>query len=356
MHNLVHILLRWLAGIAGALLLYAAFFLYEDEEARLQNRLEQIWARINALQALSLSWERAFLQIVSRTCTQLLDSLFGRTLVSLQATAIALTGACISFAFFTAYLGTFAAQLARHRTLNVILASAVLLLVLLTSWLSARRELAAGQRDSTPYHQKTWLFILISAIGILANNTTGRALALELATAIVITLAFVVLFRWILRKCTQSNTVWLLGAWLVISVTTSIVVILPASIFVYEVATSQSINSEGKVPYLWHTVMHVFKTFDSAHPRGATTLIMVSAMNILNVCGSGLVVCLMLLLVVHRLFWPLIKRPIYAANRRAFVKNTKLLAALGTMLFLYAFPNNPVVKWLTDFLSKLKGG
>ena len=34
MPNFVHILLRILAGIAGALLLYVAFFLYEDEETR----------------------------------------------------------------------------------------------------------------------------------------------------------------------------------------------------------------------------------------------------------------------------------------------------------------------------------
>jgi len=26
------------------------------------------------------------------------------------------------------------------------------------------------------------------------------------------------------------------------------------------------------------------------------------------------------------------------------------------MLLVYAFPNNPVVKWLTEFLPKIKGG
>ena len=43
--NVLHILLRILAGIGGSLLLYVAFFLYEDEEARIQKRLEQIWRR-----------------------------------------------------------------------------------------------------------------------------------------------------------------------------------------------------------------------------------------------------------------------------------------------------------------------
>ena len=70
----------------------------------------------------------------------------------------------------------------------------------------------------------------------------------------------------------------------------------------------------------------------------------------LHLCGDGPAVGL-----THRLLWPVVKRPIYAANRKGLIKNTNLLGALGTMLLFYAFPNNPVVKWLTDFLPKLKG-
>ena len=60
--HLLHILLRILAGIAGALLLYVAFFLYEDEEARIQNRLEQVWTKINALQSSAMSKEGVSLE------------------------------------------------------------------------------------------------------------------------------------------------------------------------------------------------------------------------------------------------------------------------------------------------------
>ncbi len=80
-------------------------------------------------------------------------------------------------------------------------------------------------------------------------------------------------------------------------------------------------------------------------------------------CMSNLVdaLCLLLLILImaillaHRLAWPLLKRPIYAANRKQLIKNTKLLGTLGTMLLLYAFPNNSVVKWITHFLPNLKG-
>ena len=87
---LVHILLRILAGLAGALLLYVAFFLYEDEESRIQNRLEQIWKRIDALQSSAMSKEVAFLQGATRTTSAILDRLLGHKLVSWQSIAVSM--------------------------------------------------------------------------------------------------------------------------------------------------------------------------------------------------------------------------------------------------------------------------
>src|SRR5271166_1173535 len=113
--HLLHILLRILAGIAGAVLLY------EDEEARIQNRLDALWSGIDKLHKHSLSWESAFLQTVSRICTQLLDRIFGTKIFSLQSTAVVFVASCVSFIFFTAYLGRFAPQLARSRTTNLVM-------------------------------------------------------------------------------------------------------------------------------------------------------------------------------------------------------------------------------------------
>ena len=77
---------------------------------------------------------------------------------------------------------------------------------------------------------------------------------------------------------------------------------------------------------------------------------MVSTTNFVDALCLLLLLVVMVLLLAHRIVWPLIKRPIYAANRKQLIKNTKLLGALGTMLLLYAFPDNSVVKWITRFL------
>lgn len=103
MPDLLHILLRIVAGIAGALLLYIAFFLYADEEARLQNRLEQIWKWIDALQKAAMSREVAFLQGTAGATRMGLDRLLGHKLLSVRSVAISLA---LSFGSFLAILAS----------------------------------------------------------------------------------------------------------------------------------------------------------------------------------------------------------------------------------------------------------
>jgi hypothetical protein len=103
MPNILHILLRVLAGIAGALLLYVAFFLYEDEEARMQNRLEEIWVRIDDLQGSAMSKELAFLQGVTRTTSAILDRLLGHRFLSLQSIAVSMAFSLASVFFWEAF-------------------------------------------------------------------------------------------------------------------------------------------------------------------------------------------------------------------------------------------------------------
>ena len=70
--------------------MYVAFFLYEDREARLQNRLEDLWVRVDDLQHSALSREAAFLQEATRVTGAALDRLLGPKLLSLRSVAICL--------------------------------------------------------------------------------------------------------------------------------------------------------------------------------------------------------------------------------------------------------------------------
>lgn len=155
---------------------------------------------------------------------------------------------------------------------------------------------------------------------------------------------FIVFFRWTLKRIAEVSGL--------------------GKIILYLVAVSSvlALLVGPALPYVALSPRNLWLFIDklSAPYYGLITplyvAVNISMTNVLDALCLLLLVLVMVLLIAHRLVWPLIKRPIYAANRKQLIKNTNLLGALGTMLLLYAFPNNPVVDWITHFLPNLKGG
>jgi hypothetical protein len=74
-----------LAIYAVALLcLYVAAFLTEDEENRLQNKLEEWWLRLDAGRSLDMSRSTGFLRKVASTTSKGFDLMFGPRAFSLR--------------------------------------------------------------------------------------------------------------------------------------------------------------------------------------------------------------------------------------------------------------------------------
>lgn len=82
MWHTAHTILRVLAGVAGALSLYAALFLYEDEQGKIQNKLEEWWVGLSDMQSEALSRHTGFMREVARLTTQGFDRLLGPRLLS----------------------------------------------------------------------------------------------------------------------------------------------------------------------------------------------------------------------------------------------------------------------------------
>jgi hypothetical protein len=75
-------------GLAGTALLYIAAFLYEDDERRIENRLQEFWVRVDDLAKQSLSKHAAFLQEISRFTDGVFDRIFGHELLSFRALSV----------------------------------------------------------------------------------------------------------------------------------------------------------------------------------------------------------------------------------------------------------------------------
>lgn len=95
MEQLIIYILRALSIAFGALFCYGAAFLYEDEEAKVQNVLEKWWIRIDDLKRVAVSRHSAITRTAAEFAGTILDRIFGKKIISLRAIAVA---GCLSLA------------------------------------------------------------------------------------------------------------------------------------------------------------------------------------------------------------------------------------------------------------------
>lgn len=338
MSCLPHIVLRIFAGIAGALLFYVAFFLYEDEERRLQNRLEEIWKRIDALQSHAMSKEVAFVKEATRITSAVLDRLFGERLMSLQFVAVSAVYSFGSFLIFqVVWNSVFLGKHLLESDSRFMMAEAFVLFVLaslpaLTAWKSPRAL-------KWYYRGLVILLVCLSVLWDFELPPAGTVTVEEILTVDVLILPVgilcdilcVLFFRWILRRMARLSSIWIISGCLTGAIVATLLLVGPA---------------------IYSMVGHGWG--GRIYEPSLALLPQMSATNLVTAACLLLFITVMALLLAHRLVWPSIKRPLYAANRKGLIQNTKLLGVLGTGFLMYAFPNNPLVKWLTEFLPKVK--
>ncbi len=86
----LHTAVAWAFRLAGWLLVYAAAFLYEDEEGHVQNVLEKWWIEISEKRMAALSASTATLSTVAKVAGRGFDHIFGNRLISFRSFAEAL--------------------------------------------------------------------------------------------------------------------------------------------------------------------------------------------------------------------------------------------------------------------------
>jgi hypothetical protein len=84
--NLLFFFLR----VFGSVLICAGLFLYEDEEGKFQNKVEEWWIALSDKQKASRSRIAAFMQEVARLTGRGFDRLFGQSLFSLRVIPVSI--------------------------------------------------------------------------------------------------------------------------------------------------------------------------------------------------------------------------------------------------------------------------
>ncbi len=320
-----------LALAAGLLLLYLALFLYEDEQGKIQNVLENWWVRLSDHQSSALSRQAAFLRGLSELLSSGLDRLLGDRLLSLRAFGVSWCYSMASFSLFLALMLdiSLTAELAGWQTSWICAGSvaAWILLGTLPALIQRRLYLIIWCGLLIPVALFLW-FLFNSELMLIAyfeRNRVPYLLALfqpelmlpALAISFVCHAGFLLLLRWLLRRCAEMGRF------------SSIVAIILSSSAV------------------------AFLLVGAPARYGGLAGGLLAAFNLFDVLVSLLFVLLALVVLAHRLMWPVLNRPIYAFANAGAVRRRSIFGTLGLMLL--GASGTPGSEWLKKIVGALLG-
>jgi hypothetical protein len=302
-----------------------ALFLHKDEEGRLQNRLEQWWQQIRRYNRAAISYEAAFLKVVMEMTSRTLDRVFGKRLLGPKAAAA-------STAFSVAS-------------------------VLLTFLLAVARS--EGESDGKwPIEWRVGLALVVTfGLGVLTprfRHETSKRLWLTL----VIVGTFGSLFYLVegFQTSFSRQRIVHTGA---VALASCILLLAVACDFFFIAFTRRVLNwASASMSFIKIGIIAVgtvligvslvlvpwgigswLSTGGPISNPGEQVLLFLGASNLLDALVSFAWLAVAVIMLLHRLAWPMIERPIYALYRhQVFTKQRKIVFFSGIALLTFAFP------------------
>ena len=317
---------RVTAGIVGLVLYYIGLFMYEDEEKQWQNALENIWVSIADQAKESGSKSVALFGKAAAIVTKPFDLIFGDKILSLRFIGGSI---CWSLAMECLVLG-----------ILVLLARPLGLLVQQPShaeWVSilhfALALIVAGL-----------LFTLLAILPTLWHSRWAVALSLFPICFLGFDFALLIYFH------VGKPRHWGFFAGLVLSLLSDVALLALVRFTIKWIAlkstvlrTTTAIIVHLAVIYLLVIVpIGVAEVIPKPEIRQSAVLSAVVSMvglNVFTALASCSFLFLLLLLLLHRILWPILARVVYPLARFEAIRTRKLALSIGSLCFLYAFPS-----------------
>jgi len=306
------IAIQILGILAGSLCLYIAFFLYEDEESRVQNALENFWIRVNDRSDRASTFIRHLVTEAAGLSSRAFDAIFGPTLFSMRAVGVSFSYALASMSVYLiaatgranvpalwvmplifAALGSLPALTGSRRIERLIfllpLAFAIFL-IMFTGMIASEYF-----RSLDPYGPE---FLLINYILIGA-----------LALSVPIDFLWALLARWGARKVSESQRM------------------LPMLISLLIYLAAPGILIAIGQPGMVSGVMHW-------NPWLGSLLVLIMASRAFLVVTASVFIMVFGVVLLHKIVWPLVDRTIYALARHRVLQNRRLVGVIGFALIV----------------------
>ena len=309
-----HVLAKVVVCLIGAAALYCACFLYEDEEGKLQNRLEQIWISIDDKrhtgEPLALASKSA--GIIDRG----LNRILGNKLISLR-----MVGMSSSLSVVTLYVRVIPIWMGIY--------SWVLVIVLL---LSIFAIVHAARRPQSRSGALMLLLPFLLYIGSIIYLDNHRAPAFLATGAIVISIIFDAVFIVSVRASLKKVMAMPRAIWLLVALAIQLVVVfvltlsplfLSYFLLLHGLLTPDILFQTDRIP-AWFVLnnLDIFNT--------PTVLFSISFIVLL------LFLCLHR--VAYRCFWPILGRLFYPLARYKVISNRKAMIGISIACFAVAAP------------------
>jgi hypothetical protein len=329
----MHTVIVWVLRLIGCLLIYAAVFIYEDEEGIWQNRLEKWRDRIKRARTSSLSKLSVFMGGIAELTGKLFDHLFGKTLFSVRGVGVSV---CYSIASFF-----FSLQLISLWKKMPPMSFEGWALVTFFAVLGTVPAIVGGEERETLWIWGLAIFasvvfpILKFADIVRVKFGLARTLGGLLFVIVLFGISFacdvlyIALTRWMMRKASQAvQFPKIIGIVLLNALLGITLALGPFALGFILLMSTVKLNGPQS--------LGVF----------SVGLMLGPILNFVDVVACSVFLLLMLFVLVHRLIWPVLERPLYACARYGVIKNKKLLWALGGTLILVPSHSVSIWEWL----------
>lgn len=342
-----YVLLKIVLLGVGSFALYVSVFLHEDQEGHLQNRIQELSNAIQEREKRSGSRLEAFFGRVADAVSRAFDRVFGKKLLSIRmvgvSTSLAFSGACLATVGVFGFLLNRIVRLPSSPDL-LKFGGALLLLSIFLLILGLVLFVIAFLPTILPYTVidiitlVPILTVTYITINVIRHHGPAQYVQnqAEIYTALIASTATDVALLVGIRKSIRwiSEQVRPLRVLLVILGQIALVIV-----FVW---FPQHEAGNLMVQYKWKLLPNF--------------LLMISAFNVFTTIAASAFTVTLLIVLLHRVYWPVVERFFYQIARYKLVRNHVAMASLGAGCFVVVFPSlrgiiGAILAWLISFFS-----
>lgn len=292
---------RLLGVLLGILLISAGIFLYEDQEGKIQNRLEDLWIRADDLQHQALSKHVAMMRIIAGMMTTAFDWLFGKRLLSVDSVAVSY---CFSIASVELVLALTTLQWNPRQFSYKVLFSAISYFILGTL-LAYFRDIKWGR--ALWFSGLIFMILKTDVIPLVILTLKNNPRLLPIPITIVLTVVlntilftfFIIILRKSLYKISISQSALKIGAISLLNLLPMIVLAGLVSFMLKRMLTSPlptDFVDQNPLANLSASFTFFLVSFGTFAFFG----------NIIFTMTTGIFVLIALTMLLHRIIWPVI--------------------------------------------------